>query len=362
MRVDTRIGSDPSKAAHRAAQLEAAGFDGVWISETVHDPFLGLAIAADRTERVTLGTSIAIAFARNPMTTAYLGSGLQMLSGGRFNLGLASLIKPHITRRFSMPWSRPAARMEEYIGALHAIWDHWEHGRKLEFRGDFYQHTFTNPMFTPPPHSHGRPKVHLGAIGPLMTRVAGRVADGLLCHTLATAAYLRDIALPALREAQDSAGRSADSLEISAFPFVVAAETPESFEAQARQVRLRIANGASTPAYRRILEHHGWGEAQSELLALTRRGRWADMPDVIDDEMLHTIAAVGTPLQVADILLGRYRDLADRLIITTPFATGGDEPEALSSDWTNLLGILRCKLNRPGGQTPTPHQPPHDCM
>lgn len=347
MKLDARIGSDPLKAGDRVARIEAAGFDGVWISEMVHDPFLGLAIAADRTERVTLGTSIAVAFARNPMTTAYLGSDMQLLSRGRFNLGLASLVKPHITRRFSMPWSRPAARMEEYITALHAIWDHWEHGRRLEFRGEFYQHTFTNPMFTPPPHPHGRPRVHLGAVGPLMTQVAGRVADGLLCHTLATAAYVREVALPTLHEAREAAGRPAGALEVSVFPFVVAAETPESFEAQARQVRSRIANAFSTPAYRGILEHHGWGDVQTGLLSLTRQGRWADMADLIDDEMLHTIAAVGTPAEVADILLARFGDVADRLIITTPFATGGDRPEALSSDWTNLLDSLGSKLDQP---------------
>ncbi|MXV91808.1 MAG: TIGR03617 family F420-dependent LLM class oxidoreductase [Acidimicrobiia bacterium] len=346
MRIDAQIGSDPTRAAQRAELLEATDYDGVWISERIHDPFLGLALAAARTRRLTLGTSIAVAFARNPMTTAQLGWDLQSISGGRFNLGLASLIKPHITRRFSMPWSEPAARMREYVAAMHAIWDAWESGGRLDFRGDYYQHTFTNPMFIPPPSPYSRPAVHLGAVGPLMTQTAGRAADGLLCHPLTTASYLNEVMLANLRAGLDSAERPTGAVQITVFPLLIAAETAESFDVQARETRRRIANGASTPAYRAILEHHGWSDAHEELLLLTKQGRWTDMPDVIDDEMLRTIAAVGTPAEVARILEARYGDVASRLIITTSFNRDADGHEALAADRESLLHSLRDALGR----------------
>lgn len=341
MYIDARIGSDPAKAPQRAARLEADGFDGVWVAELVHNPFLALALAADRTESVTLGSSLAVAFARSPMITAQSAWDVQLIAAGRFNLGLASQIKPHIVRRFGMPWSKPAARMEEYIAALHAIWDYWEHGRKLDFRGDFYQHTFSNPMVTPPPHAYGRPKVHIGAVGPLMTRAAGRAADGLQCHSLATSAYVRDVALPILNEARETAGRPAGAVEITVFPFIVAAETEQSFESQMKTVRSMMSNGCSTPAYRGILEHHGWGDVQTEMHAMTRQNRWKEMPGVLDDEIVHTIAAVGTPAEVADILLERFGGIADRLLISMPIADGSDGPCGVYADLKKLTEILR---------------------
>lgn len=317
MRFDATLGSDPTAVARRARQLEEAGFDGGWTSETNHDPFLPLVAAAEHTEGVELGTNIAVAFARNPMTTAHLGWDLQLLSGGRFILGLGSQIKPHITRRFSMPWSRPADRMREYIAALHAIWDSWESGGRLNFRGDFYQHTLTNPMFVPPPQPHRRPKVYLAAVGPLMTRTAGCAADGLHCHGFTTADYLRDVTLPALRAGQEAAGRPAAAVDVSLLAMAVAAETPEAYEEHCRAMRMQIAFYGSTPAYRGVLEHHGWGEAQTELHTLSVQGRWAEMAEVIDEEMLHTIAAVGTPDEAGRILAERYGDLVDRLTLVT---------------------------------------------
>ena len=343
MRLDAGIGSDPTMSARSARQLEAAGYDGAWTSETNHDPFLGLVAAAEHTERIELGTNIAVAFARNPMTTAHLGWDLQLLSAGRFILGLGSQIKPHITRRFSMPWSRPAARMQEYIEALHAIWDAWEGGGRLNFRGDFYQHTLTNPMFVPPPQPHARPKVYLAAVGPLMTQTAGRVADGLLCHGFTTEDYLREVTLPSLRTGQAAAGRPAETVEISLLAMAVVAENPEQYEAASRAVRLQIAFYGSTPAYRGVLEHHGWGEVQTELNGLSKQGRWAEMADVIDDGMLRTIAAVGTPAEVADILLARYGDIADRLTLMTapPNASASASGPVAPAGWAPLVEKLR---------------------
>lgn len=347
MRLDATLGSDPTAAARRARQLEQTGYDGGWTSETNHDPFLPLVAAAEHTEHLELGTNIAVAFARNPMTVAHLGWDLQLLTEGRFILGLGSQISAHITRRFSMPWSRPAARMEEYIRALHAIWDSWESGERLNFRGDFYQHTLTNPMFVPPPQVHGRPPVYLAAVGPLMTRTAGRVANGLLCHGFTTADYLREVTLPALHQGQADAGRPATAVQVSLLAMTVAAETPEAFESQCGAMRMQIAFYGSTPAYRRVLEHHGWGDAQGELHALSMKGRWTEMADVIDDGMLRTFAAVGTPAEAADILAERYGDLADRLTPVMASGSGaaagdGETPAALA-----LLGGLRNALGLP---------------
>ncbi len=347
IRLDAALGSDPTAVAGRARRLEAAGFDGGWTSETNHDPFLPLVAAAEHTERMELGTNIAVAFARNPMSTAHLGWDLQLLSGGRFILGLGSQIKPHITRRFSMPWSRPADRMREYIEALHAIWDAWETGGRLNFRGDFYRHTLTNPMFTPPPQPHRRPLVYLAAVGPLMTRTAGRVADGLHCHGFTTAGYLRDVTLPALRSGQEAAGRAADAVDVSLLAMAVAAETPEAHEEHCRAMRMQIAFYGSTPAYRGVLEHHGWGDAQGELHALSVQGRWAEMADVIDDEMLHTIAAVGTPREAGEILAERYGHLVDRLTLVTAHDDVPKEAEATAPAVLTIVESLRTALARP---------------
>ena len=231
--------------------------------------------------------------------------------------------------------------MQEYIEALHAIWDAWEGGGRLDFRGDFYQHTYTVPLFCPAPLEYGRPKVYLAAVGPLMTRTAGRVADGLVCHSFTTADYLREVTMPALRAGEAAAGRPPGSTEISLGIMTVAARTPAEFERQALAARLQIAFYGSTPAYRGVLEHHGWGEAQTELRDLSLQGRWKDMAAVIDDEMLHTIAAVGSPGEVADIVATRYGEFADRFTVLT---LGGATPLGAEIDHeaeTRLLGCLR---------------------
>lgn len=358
MHFDARIAANPTAAAQRARRTEEAGYDGIWVSETNHDPFPALTLAADSTERIEVGSDVVVALARSPMTTAYLAWDLQTLARGRFILGLGSQIRPHVTRRFDMPWSKPAARMQEYIEALHAIWDTWESGTRLDFRGEFYEHTLMTPMFAPPPQSHGRPKVYLGAVGPLMAQAAGRVADGLLCHSLATADYLREVTLPEMRKGQEDAGRTAGTVAVSATVLVVAAESSESLESQARGTRRTIALTGTVPAYGRVLEHHGWGDAHDELRALSKQGRWTDMPDVIDDEMLRTIAAVGTPAEVADTLVARYGDLADRLALVTTFDSTSTDPGTDSRSWTLLLEQLRRAVADRRPTTPDSLRPP----
>ncbi|MDE0196180.1 MAG: TIGR03617 family F420-dependent LLM class oxidoreductase [bacterium] len=349
MRVDALLRSSPVTAPERARELEAAGFDGAWAGEMNHDPFIPLVRAAEHTERIELGTNIAVAFARSPMNAAHVAWDLQLLSDGRFTLGLGSQIKAHIVRRFSMPWSRPAARMQEYIEALHAIWDAWETGDRLDFRGDFYQHTYTSPLVRPAQLDGGRPKVYLAAVGPLMTKVAGRVADGLHCHSFTTADYLNEVTVPALRSGEADAGRPAGSTELSLPVITVVGETQEEFDRRSLSARLRIAYYGSTPAYRGVLEHHGWGQAQTELRELSLQGRWEEMAGVIDDDMLRTIAAVGTATEVADILADRFGGTVDRLIPVIshedPTAVSEHDPDVES----RLLSSLRESRSRAPG-------------
>jgi probable F420-dependent oxidoreductase len=324
MLVDGGIGFDLSQAGDAARDAEEAGYDGIWTAETSHDPFLPLLVAAERTRRVQLGTGIAVAFARSPMTLAQTAYDLQAFSGGRFLLGLGSQIKPHITKRFSMEWSHPAPRMREFILALRAIWSSWNDGTKLDFRGDFYSHTLMTPFFNPGPNPHGTPKVFLAGVGRLMTEVAGEVADGFLCHAFTTESYLREVTIPALERGLGRSGRSLDDFEISGPAFVVTGATEEDQARSAKGTREQIAFYASTPAYRGVLEHHGWGGLQDDLNAMSKQGQWAEMGERITDEMLHTFAVVGEPEQIADGLNERYGDVVDRISFYAPYRSDPD--------------------------------------
>lgn len=317
MKVDGGIGS-VSNAAEGARAAEAAGYDGAWTAETSQDPFLPLLLGAEHTERIELGTSIAVAFARNPMTLAQTAYDLQRFSGGRFILGLGSQIKPHITKRFSMPWSHPAPRMREMVLAIRAIWDTWNHGTKLDFRGDFYSHTLMTPFFDPGPNPHGNAKIFIAGVGPLMTKVAGEVCDGFLVHGFTTESYLREVTLPALEAGMAVSGRARDDVEISFPAFVVTGADEAAMAASATAVRRQIAFYGSTPAYRGVLEHHGWGDLQTELNTLSKQGEWAQMGTLIDDEILGTFAVVAEPSAVAAGLKGRFGDVVDRVSFYAP--------------------------------------------
>jgi probable F420-dependent oxidoreductase len=319
-------------AAATARECEAAGYDGLWVGETDREPFLPLALAAEHSERIELGTSIAVAFARTPMTVASAGWDLQGYAAGRFRLGLGSQIQPHIEKRFSMPWSQPAARMSEFIGALRAIWDCWQNDTKLDFRGEFYQHTLMTPFFNPGPCEFGPPPVFLAAVGELMTEVAGEMADGIFVHGFCTERYLREWVLPTLHRGQERR-TSTLPFEIAYPAFVVMGETEEEQAAASVAVRKQIAFYASTPAYRKVLELHGWGELQTELNVLSKQGEWDAMGHLIDDDVLHAFAAVGTAKAVAQILQERYADVVDRISLYMPY----DAAPAQVSELTGAL-------------------------
>lgn len=312
MKVAAGLLGDLAQIPNKAAQLERSGFDAGFSSETNNDPFLPLALAAPQT-RAQLFTAIAVALARNPMTVAYSACDLQTLSGGRFALGLGSQIEAHISKRFSMPWSRPAARMKEFVQALHAIWDCWYDGKPLAFDGEFYQHRLMTPMFTPQGLQNlPRPRVYLGGVGPKMTETAGAVADGFIAHGFTSASYMRAVTLPALVRGLEASGRQREDFELICPVMVVAGETEQQFLTVREQVRSQLAFYGSTPAYRAVLEHHGWGALQDDLNTLSKQGRWAEMSGLISDDMLATLAVVSETVDaLPEHLLAQYGDLLD---------------------------------------------------
>jgi probable F420-dependent oxidoreductase len=312
VKIDGAIGFDPNGIGAAARRLEAAGYDGAWAAETGRDPFLPLAVAAEATERMELATGIAVAFARNPMTLAMVANDVQQLSKGRFILGLGSQIKPHITKRFSMPWSHPAPRMREMILAIRAIWASWATDGKLDFRGEFYSHTLMTPFFNPGPNPYGNPPILLAAVGERMAEVAGEAGDGLLVHPFTTARYLAEVSIPALERGARSQGKGRGDLTVALPGFVVTGSTEEEMAASAAAARAQLAFYGSTPAYRPVLELHGWGDLQPELNARSKRGEWSTMGELIDTTVLETFCVVAAPDEVAARITERWGGLVDR--------------------------------------------------
>ena len=315
MKIDGGIESvDPRESGKAAKELEDAGYDGGFIPETSHDPFLPLVTAALATEKIDLYTSIAVAFARNPMTLANLSYDLHLLSKGRFILGLGSQIKPHITKRFSMPWSSPAKRMQELIEAIRAIWDCWQNDSKLDFKGEFYTHTLMTPMFSPGPNPFGLPKIYVAAVGPLMTKAVAESADGLLVHPFHTPKYMNDVTLPIVNEALSSKGKDRSDFDLTISVMTATGINEESYKKSINACKNGISFYASTPAYKGVLDAHGYGDLQGKLNLLSKEGKWKEMSALIDDELLNTVAVVAeTPEAAAKEIKLRYGDQGDRI-------------------------------------------------
>lgn len=303
------VSLDDIGAAARSA--EEIGYDGVLSFEGPHDPFLPLVLAARETRRIELTTAIAIAFARNPMTCAQMANDLQLISHGRFILGLGTQIRPHIERRFSQVWSQPNRRMREFVQAIGAIWRSWNEGEKLDFRGEFYTHTLMTPLFNPGPNPYGTPPIHLAGFGPAMVRVAGEVADGWIVHPLHSPSFVEQVTMPALRRGLEASGRRREDVCVSSQTIVMLGTTDEQ-RARARDGgRAQISFYSSTPAYRVMLDHHGWGDIQPELNRLSKEGKWSEMASHVSDEMVDAIGLCGTPAEVGAALRERNR-FADR--------------------------------------------------
>ena len=303
-----------------ALELEQAGADIASTLELGHDPLMQLAIAATATNSIKLMTGITVAFARSPMTLALAAHDVNAVSEGRLLLGIGSQIKPHIEKRYSMPWSHPAPRMREYVLALKAIWACWYEDAPLDFRGEFYQHTLMTPMFTPTDRGCGAPPVLVAAVGPLMTENAAEVADGVLLHSFTTEEYIRDTTLPAIEAGLAKSGRKRSDLQVVGGPFFVTGETEEEFNQVKLAARNQIAFYASTPAYRGVLDSIGYGELQPELNPLSKAGQWAAMGQRIDDALLDKLALVGEPAEIAAKLSQRFGGVFD--ICATSVFTG----------------------------------------
>ncbi|MCW2782076.1 MAG: class F420-dependent oxidoreductase [Marmoricola sp.] len=317
MRIDIQLDARPDAAAGRAAALAATGVDGLFTFEGPHDVFLPLALAAPVTQ-IDLMTNVAIAFPRSPLHLAHAAYDLQLLSGGRFHLGLGSQIKPHIENRYGSSWSKPAARMRETVLAVKAILSSWQDGTPLDFRGEFTRHTLMPPTFNPGPSPYGAPPVLMGALGPVLTRTAAEVADGLLVMPFNSLRHFRERTMPAVESGLDRAGRTRDQLSI--VPQVIAAvgRTPEQLEVASTCVRRLLAFYGSTPNYRPVLEVEGWESLQPELNRLSKVGAVGEMTDLVDDTMLATLAVRGTPEECAHEIVRRFGDVADRVCVYFP--------------------------------------------
>lgn len=311
MKVDVFIGRTET-ATPEAREAESAGYDGIFSGELNADPFLPLALAAEATSRVDIGTAIAVAFARSPMNLAYTAWDLQRLSRGRLVLGLGSQVRAHVTRRFAMPWGRPAAQLRDYVLALRAIWSSWASGEPLRYTSQHYTHTLMPPAFVPVQHAYAAPPILLAGVGDALTAVAGEVADGFVAHAFTTPRWLRERSLPTLAAARGSL----DGFEIKATAFL-ATGTDEQIDTAVGQFREQLAFYASTPAYRPLLDLHGWGALADELHTLTKANRWREMPALIDDEVLHTFAIVAPLERVAAEVESRFGDIATRISFIT---------------------------------------------
>lgn len=319
-----------------AQRFERMGFDGVWTFEAAHDPFVPLALAAAATQRLHIGTNIAVAFGRSPFAMAQVAWDLQQASGGRFHLGLGTQVRAHVERRFSMPFDHPAARVTDYIRCLRAIWDTFQNDTRPQYEGPFYRFRLINPFFNPGPIAHPNPPVYLAGVNPRMCRAAGEVADGFHVHPMHSIGYLRDVVRPALDEGARLSGRSVDDLVLYAPVFAVSGETQGAMDAAEQEVRQQIAFYASTPNYRVLLEYHGYESLGKELSDLMRRGELAAMPKLVPDALLEDIALVAKPADLPGKLRQRYQGILQRVSLYFPIPD-----EAPDTAWIRFVEAFR---------------------
>ncbi len=321
-----------------ARQIEAFGFDGLWTSETAHNPFLPLTHAVTATTRIEVGTSIAVAFPRSPMVIAQLAWDLAEQSEGRFILGLGTQIRAHIVRRFSAVWDKPGPRLRDYVLSLHAIWASWQNNRPLRYDGEYYKFSLMTPFFAPAPLAQPRIPIYIAGVNPYLCRLAGELCDGFHVHPFHTARYLREIVLSNIGQGATQAGRSRSDVQLACAIFVVTGANDAEIAANAGAVKAQIAFYASTPSYAPVMELHGWKAIAEQLNGLSVRGQWAEMPDLISDEMLHEFAVVAPYDQLAKRVRERYEGLLDRIAYYFPFQP--NESEAMDAAWRDSIAVL----------------------
>ena len=331
----TVMPGDLNAVPYLARQIEALGFAGMWTTETAHNPFFPLTLAATATRRILLGTAIAVAFPRSPLITAHAAWDLATQSEGRFVLGLGTQVKAHIRRRFSTEWSKPAPRLREYVLALRAIWRAWQTGKPLDFRGEFYQHTLMTPFFAPSPLAQPEIPIYIAGVNPRLCQVAGEVCQGFHVHPFHTVDYLREQIIPNIERGAVKAGRTRADVALNCAIFVATGRSTDEIQAATGQVKMQIAFYASTYSYRPVLEQHGWGEIGDRLGLLARQGKWTEMQDLIPDEMLDACAVVAPVDELATRVKARYDGLLDRVGYYHPFVPG--ERDAM---WRNALDVF----------------------
>jgi probable F420-dependent oxidoreductase len=310
--------------AHAAENM---GFNTLWSTETMHDPFLPGALIAENTHQLCFGTAVAIAFARSPATLAYTAWDLAQASGGRFILGLGTQVKAHIERRFGMPWPESVVgKLREQIDAVRAFWVTWQTNQPLNYRSEHYKLTLMSPFFNPGPIKFPDIPIYIAGVNTGLAKLAGETAQGFHAHPFHTPRYLREVILPAIHQGAAKAGRTRADIKVSTSAFVVTSPEEEPF------VRAQIAFYASTPSYRPVMELHGWEDTARQLSALAARGAWIEMPGLVSDDILHECAVIAPPGELPTALLERYQGLVDRLGIYIPFMPGERD-----EFWKNLL-------------------------
>ena len=330
--ADVAVG-DPVEAAGLARKAEEFGFDCFWVNETKHDPFVQLAIAAISTERIQLGTSIAVAFSRSPTALAYTAWDLQSLSKGRMTLGLGSQVKGHIERRFGMKWEPPAPKMRDSLLAIRSVWRSWQEGGRLDYKGKFFQLDLMSPFFSPGPIPNPRIPIYVAGVNPGMCKVAGEVADGLHVHPLHTVRYLREVVRPALEAGAAKAKRKLGEVTVAASVFAAVGESTKEIEDVREAYRGQIAFYASTKSYRRVMELHGWEDVADRLRRRSLEGDWKGMAEEVPDDLLEEFLFEGPWKEIGRAIMARYVGLVDRARLYLPF--DGDEK------WRTLVGGLR---------------------
>ena len=315
---------DIRRFAELAAVAEAAGLDAVLVEETKDDPYQLLALGATTTSRIGLGTSVAMAFPRSPTVTALSAWSLQKLSGGRFVLGLGTQVRAHVTRRYGLPWSAPAPWIRDYVGAVRAVWQAWQGRAPLRYESEHYSLDLMVPLFDPGPIEHPQIPIHVAAVGPLMCAAAGEVADGVRLHPVCNERYIDEVVLPAVAKGAARSGHAGKPFEVCMKPLVATAPDAAALVKVADTVRARVAFYLSTPSYRGAFEIHGWGDIARQASELSRANRWDDLPGLVDDEMFHTVATVGTYDEIAAKLRARYHGRVDRIEFSIPVNSRAD--------------------------------------
>jgi probable F420-dependent oxidoreductase len=344
MRIETSLESaNWAKIGNRARLIEDLGYDRIASAELAHDPFLPLALAAGATERVGLVTSVAIAFPRSPMVTAYTARDLNDLSGGRFVLGLGTQVKGHIERRFATEWSSPGPRFRDYVQAVRAVWESWDSEGPLRYNGRFYRLSLMTPEFSPGPSSYGPIPIHIAGVNRYNLRLAGEICDGLRVHPFATKKYMLDVIWPAVRAGAERSGRDLAEFEMVGGGFIAAGANQSAVRDARENARYRIAFYASTRSYLPVLEAHGWEDLNAELRRLVAEGRWGDLALVIPDEVLDEFCVAGTYREILPAIRARYEGIVDTVSLDLP-------DDSQHAAYRELLGEVRAL--RPAGGMP----------